>query len=102
MKAPPILTPALPTIKLTNAFLKRFDGQGASLLPVAKPIERARLIAYRRDGTSIRANVDDGGTIRALRIKHVDHPALMCLSDCDRATLQGALTTIHRGAINEP
>jgi hypothetical protein len=106
MKAPllrlPMPTSAVTTMEPASACFAGQHNQGARLLLVAKPAEKAKLVTYSRDGTSFRVDVDYGGTIRQLHIKHIDHPELTCLRDCDRATLQGALATIHRDASNAP
>ena len=72
------------------------DYQGTHPQPIATPIKSAKLIAYQRIAGGISAEIVDRGTRRHLHLYSADHPELMRLGDCDRATLQGALMAVQR------
>lgn len=65
---------------------------------VAESIQPATLVFFERFGLGIYAEIDVGGTRRRLDVYWVDHPALMLLGHCDRATLQSALIATKREA----
>jgi hypothetical protein len=51
---------------------------------------------------AVLAAINDAGTLRLLRLETADHPELARLNDRDRATLQGAVLTLHRCGQGEP
>lgn len=67
---------------------------------IAEPAIPAKLLHYRKAGDAIAAAIHEGEIVRLLHLHSPDHPELMKLGDCDRATLQGALIAMQREVTN--
>ncbi len=72
---------------------QRLGGRPPTLAP---PRPASRLLYHRASDRAVLAAINDGGTLRLLRLETANHPELARLNDLDRATLQGAVLALLR------